>query len=376
MALNPKAADADSSSASDVDNQDAENQIVADQQQEGEEGKTAEESSSTAPTGKESVSEKDWDPLSVVKKAVGKDQDNLESTEGDQGKQADKSSKSENGSQKAEDADEPLGDVTEDELKSYKPKTRKRIEGLLDDRQRLTERVSAIEPLAEQMEVLQGFMQERQLTPANVSELLVVGGLAMSADPKDLKAALTRVDAFRSQIATQLGEVLPEDLQKKVDDGLMDAESAKEVALSRVETQRASTRTQQATQREENADKKVATVDETKQVDAVHSAISGWQQQKFKSDPEYPRKAELLSKEIRLRVGAEPGGRVLNTARATEIAEEAYKEVTRIYKALNPSQNTQAKRVLQSKANFGNMASTPNSALEAAKAGLAKTHGG
>ncbi len=39
------------------------------------------------------------------------------------------------------------------------------------------ERVAQIEPAAEQMETLQTFMKERNLTSQNVSELLVVGGL-------------------------------------------------------------------------------------------------------------------------------------------------------------------------------------------------------
>lgn len=374
MALNPKAAEEGSSPASDVDNLDAENQNNADTQK-SDEGQAAEESSSTADDNKAAIPEDKFDPLSVVKKALKKEDDGDGGADGDQSKQTDKSSKSENGNQKPEDANEPLGDVTQEELDSYKPKTRKRIEGLLDDRQRLTERNAALEPAAEQMETLQNFMQERQLTPQNVSELLVVGGLAMSGDPKDLKAALTRVDAFRNQIATQLGEVLPEDLQKKVDDGLLDAETAKGVALERVENQRSRVTAEKATQTVDTVSEEKKASDEKAAAVIVHSAISEWQQQKFKSDPDYPRKAELLQKEIKLRVNAE-GGKVLDKAKAVKIAEEAYTEVNRLYKALNPSTNKQPKRVLQSKANFGNMASVPNSALEAAKAGLAKTHGG
>ena len=59
---------------------------------------------------------------------------------------------------------------------------------------------------------------------------------------------------------------------------------------------------------------------------------------------------------------------------ALKIAEEAYSEVNSIYKSLAPKAPT-AKRVLQSKASNGNMASKPGSALDAARAGLAKTAG-
>lgn len=330
--------------------------------------------SSTPADGKQTVSEKDWDPLSVVKKAIGQDSGSeSEAAEGEGGKQADESSKSEKGNQEAKGAtEEPLGEVTAEELKDYKPATRKRIEGLLDDRSRLTERLKEVEPAAEQMEMLQNFMQERNLTPANVSELLTVGGLVMSDDPKDLQAALVRVDSFRDQILSQLGEKLPDDLQKKVEEGLLDADSAKEMALLRVNTQRAAVKTEQAEQRVVTATKTVDTVKINQAKADVHSTITGWQSNKFKSDPEFSRKAELLQKELRLRVSAEPNGVVLDPQRALEIAEQAYAEVNRIYKALAPSATSESKRVLTSKANQQQMASVPESALEAAKAGLAK----
>jgi len=333
-------------------------------------GETAPESSPGA-DAKEAVSEKDWDPLSVVKAAVeGKQKDSDGDGEG-QNQQPDKSSKSENDSQKTEGAEEPLGEITAEELKSYKPTTRKRIEALLDDRSRLTERLEEAQPAVEQMESLRNFMQEKNLSTENVSELMVVGGLAMSDDPKDLRAALNRVNQFKAQIESQLGDILPDDLQKKVEDGHLDAEAAKEVALSRIATARA-----------ENKVKGAETVVQTTQNDSqkqvesaaaqvVHSTISDWQREKASKDPDYPRKAELLQKEIRLRVMAE-GGKVLDKNKALKIADDAYAEVNRLYKALAPAQSPQAKRFTQSKSAPGNMATKPNSPLEAARAGLSK----
>jgi len=328
--------------------------------------------SSPEADGKETVSEKDWDPLSVVKAAVEGKQKDSEGTDEGQSKQPDNSSKSENDGQKSENADEPLGEITDEELKSYKPKTRKRIEGLLDDRSRLTERLEAVTPQAEQMESLQNFMQERNLTPANVSELMVVGGLAMSDDPKDLRAALTRVNQFKAQIETQLGEVLPEDLQKKVDDGSLDAEGAKEIALSRITQKRAEVKTERAKETVQTTQSESQRATETAAAQVVHSTISDWQRDKASKDPDYPRKAELLAKEIKLRVLAE-GGKVLDKNKALGIAEEAYAEVTRIYKALSPAKTPEAKKFATSKAVPGNSAPKPNSPLEAARAGLAKT---
>lgn len=328
--------------------------------------------SSTEADGKETVSEKDWDPLSVVKKAISDDRENSESSDKDQDKQPDGSSKSENDGQKSESESEDLGEITDDELKSYKPKTRKRIEGLLDDRQRLTERLQELEPAADQMNSLQNFMQERNLTAQNVSELMVVGGLAMSEDPKDLRAALKRVNEFKQQIESQLGDTLPDDLQKKVQEGDLDAESAKELALSRVEKQRLQRKVEQAETTAEAVNTQAGSQTHAAMAEVVHATISDWQRQKVSSDPDYPRKAELLQKEIRLRV-SEAGGKVLDKNKAIEIAEQAYAEVNRLYKALSPAKAPEAKRMMQSKAVPGNMASRPSSPLEAARAALAKT---
>jgi hypothetical protein len=357
----------DSSSSLEATTSDVEGQVLPDNQENAAD-------SSPAADEKETVSEKDWDPLAVVKKAVGEKQEDSEGADEGQRKQPDKSSKSENDGQKAENADEDLGEITDEELKSYKPKTRKRIEGLLDDRQRLTERLTSIEPAAEQFETLQTFMQERKLTPANVSELMVVGGLAMSDDPKDLRAALTRAEAFTAQIKTQLGEILPEDLKKKVDEGLIDADTAKEVALTRVEKQRADVKVSEAESTVKTVQQTSEQTTEATRKASVHSAINDWTNQKMSSDPDYPRKAELLQKEIKLRVHAE-GGKVLDTNKAVKIANEAYAEVNRLFKALSPSGGTQAKRVLQSKAVPGNLATKPNTPLDAARAGLAKSAG-
>lgn len=341
------------------------------------ENQEAASESSPGADGKETVSEEDFDPLSVVKKAVEGDKKTKEGTGEDQGKQPDDSSKSESDGQKPEDGeDAELGEVTEEELKGYKPATRKRIEGLLDDRKRLTERVEALEPAAEQMETLQNFMEERRLTPQNVSELMVVGGLAMSDDDADVLAAIKRTEEFLGQLKARVGDVLPDDLQAQVDEGKMTAEGAKEVALSRIRNQRADARVENANKQAETAKTEGQQTGDTAKAQVVHQTISDWQQQKAQTDPDYPRKAALLAKEIKLRVAAE-GGKVLDPQRAIQIANEAYAEVNTLMQSLAPTKAPEAKKVLQSKGggSSGNMASKPNSPLEAAKAGLAKTQG-
>lgn len=330
--------------------------------------------SSPEADGKETVSEADFDPISVVDKVLKEDKETKEGSGEDQGEQTDDSSKSESDGQKKEDEAEELGDVTEDELKGYKPTTRKRIEGLLDDRQRLTERVASLEPASEQMENLQNFMQERNLTPQNVSELMVVGGLAMSDNDDDVQAAIARTEEFLGQLKSRLGDVLPADLQAQVDEGQMTEAGAKEVALARVRTQRADAKVESANKRVETT---TQNSDFQRKASVVNQTVSDWQSQKAATDPDFQRKSALLQKEIRLRVVAEPGQRVLDPKRALQIAEEAYAEVNATINAFSPPRKPEAKKVLQSKGGGGqgNMASKPGSPLEALEQGLAKTRG-
>jgi rubrerythrin len=224
------------------------------------------------------------------------------------------------------------------------------------------------------METLTNFMQEKQLSTDDVSELLVVGGLAMSENPKDLEQALTKVDEFRNQLLSHLGQLLPEDLQKKVDEGLLDEGSAKEVALSRVNDQRAANKVQRAESVVETTQQQSQQSQQQVAAQGVHTAMNNWQSLKAGSDPDFKEKAPELAKEIELRV-LRAGGTILDPHKAVEIAEEAYKTVSETFQRLRPAKAPEAKRMTQSKAAPTNMASKPGSAIDAARAALERANG-
>ena len=95
------------------------------------ENQEAASKSSTEADGKEAVSEADFDPLSVVKKAVEKSKETEERTGEGRSKQSDESSKSESDGQKPEDGEGELGEVTEEELKDLQEAGL--VAGLFDD---------------------------------------------------------------------------------------------------------------------------------------------------------------------------------------------------------------------------------------------------
>ena len=354
--------DANIASNLDVENQDG---VTPEGDQE-----TALESSTEA-DAKDVVSDEPQEPIDIVK-AVLKDMNGSEEdADEDQDKQQDESSKSESDSQKSEDdVPEDLGEITEEELGSYKPKTRKRIETLLDDRSRQAERIKDLEPVAEQMDSLQNFMREKNLTAQNVSEYMVLGGLALSDDIEDNRTALNKINEYKALLEQRLGEVVPDDLQKKVDDGLLDEESAREVSLSRANSQRATSIAQRAEETVETNRGEMKQKDVDAAAVVINTAISDWQRQKVATDPDFERKSPFLQDKIRAKV-AEAGGRVLDREQALSIAEKAYEEVGEQVKMFSPVKAPEAKKVLSSNGGQGNMTSAPKTPLEAAQQSLA-----
>lgn len=360
-----------SSPEEEATNLDAENQTDATSIEDQE----ATSESSAGVDEKETVPEEDWNPLDVVKAAIKETKDAEGGADEDQSKQEDESSLSESDSQKKEDEESgELGEVTEEELKSYKPQTRKRIESLLDDRQRLNERVGLLEPQAEQMETLQTFMKDKSLSAQDVSQYMVLGSLGKSDDPADLRAALDQINIYKTALEGQLGEVLPEDLQTRVDEGLLDAEGAKEVALSRVNTERAGRQAEAAQNTAQTVEQQTTQNAEASAAAVINTTMSDWQHQKMATDPDFATKAPFLEDKIRSKVAA-AGGRVLDQSQALKIAEEAYSEVQAQVKAIAPAKVPEAKKVLKSGGAPGNLTSQPKTAHDAVLQALAKTSG-
>lgn len=324
--------------------------------------------SSDAADGKQPQSKQEaWDPLSAVKKAIEKDKpaDQAKDSQAGTGEAAaDKSSKSGDGQQQAAPAADGSEDLSDDEKKLLAPKTRKRMEYLLGERQRLSEDNESLKPLAEQHLAFMDYMRDTRMSGDEVTDLLVVGAMAKSGDPKQIEAALKRAREFVSDLENAVGASMPADLQAKIDNGDIDVESAKEVAKARAEKRLSDSKLQQHTQ-----DDQVNQVQRA--AEAVNQTVTEWQTQIFQTDPDYQLKAPLLQTRIALMVAQEPGGRVLDPNKALKIAQDAYSYVNEQVKAFRPA-TPPAKRVLPRGASPTNLAAQPNSPLEAARAALNK----
>lgn len=176
------------------------------------------------------------------------------------------------------------------------------------------------------------YMRQHELTPENVAEGYEVMALIKSGSPEDLTKVLEYLETNALAVKTALGHVIPEDLQARVDDGLIDEAGAAELAKARAAE---ALRNTQSTARDEAAAAARATTDAQALGSAMVTAVEGWEARTRATDPDYAKKAELLETECRAIVQRE--GKVPTTPEeAVALAERAKVKVDGQFKALLP----------------------------------------
>lgn len=107
----------------------------------------------------------------------------------------------------------------------------------------------------------------------------------LASDPK---AAVEQLQQFTAQWQERVGYSLPADIQQKVDDGVLDESTAKEMAELRATTTLERTRNQaEATEREH-----VSTANRTRE---IYDSVNAYQAELKAKDPDYtPEKHELV----------------------------------------------------------------------------------
>lgn len=215
---------------------------------------------------------------------------------------------------------------------------------------------------AERYGAISTFMAENNLEPAEVAEGFEVMALLKSNTVDSLTQAREWFAQRLTALDGAIGNVIPEDLQTKVDDGLIDEETAKEVARNRAAAALRETGDQAAADRSaavRQADEQAASAAE------VVGAVTVWEQQKRATDPDYPRKAELVETTCRAivqRTGKAPG----NAAEATALVEQAFAEVEQRLKSLLPKPRVIVPSPIGSSATSAPAAKTLREAINAA----------
>lgn len=133
-----------------------------------------------------------------------------------------------------------------------------------------------LRPLAQRAKEFESKKQSMGVSDDQLQEMLEIGAL-MQQNPK---AALERLQPYIQQLETYQGIRLPSDLQKKVDDGLIDADTATEVAQLRAQREH---RERQAVQDRTTQERM-----------SVNTALAAWEQSQQKIDPSFKDRFDLV----------------------------------------------------------------------------------
>lgn len=184
-----------------------------------------------------------------------------------------------------------LGDVTDEELKSYKPSTAKRVKQLVRERNEARDRYREAEPKIQSFEKISRFVQEAGLNKDEVNQGFEIMRL-MKHDPAQ---ALEALRPYVEQLLVVTGSILPEDLRQKVQNGEMNEATALE--LSRVRAQNAFLQTSQQSTVQRTEQNRVMQV-----AQQAGDTVTQWEQQWSQNDPDYKRKQPYVLREIERRL--------------------------------------------------------------------------
>lgn len=250
-------------------------------------------------------------------------------------------------------------EVTEDELKDQKPKTRKRIEQLLGKVRTVSQERDAFAPKAAEYDKIVEFMRKSKLSQQDMNVLFELGAL-VRGDPEK---ALERLTPIYQQLQQLVGDVLPAELQERVRLGYISEQDARELHRSRTSAKLANTRaqeTQRETAEQQEQNRRAGIVRD------VSSAVSDWETAKKTSDPDWPLKAARIDELVRLEVYEK--GYPQTQKAAVEMVEKIYDSVTKELRKLSPRPT--AKDTAKPGGSSASTVAEPKSLLDAIRIGI------
>lgn len=152
-----------------------------------------------------------------------------------------------------------------------------RFQQVITERNEFERQISEYKPAADRMAGVEKFCRDNNVPAADYDESIRLAALTRS-NPTE---ALTRFKKIVENLEVQTGSALPQDLQKRVDDGGLALTDAQELAKARLEKNQA---TYQAKAVE-------ATAAERAEKELV-SSLDAWTQAKIKSDPSFKPKGK------------------------------------------------------------------------------------
>jgi hypothetical protein len=279
------------------------------------------EDSSTSDTEDSSgsdKSEKEPSTFDVVMNTLNSDGEEDDETEVDSDEDGSKDEDDEKSSDKDDEAsDEP----TEEELKSWKPKTKERFEKLQTMYREEKEAREKAEVDAGHYKQFTEFLDTNRISQDEANQLFNIGAM-MKNDPVE---ALKLITPYYQDLLQVTGNILPPDLQKQVAEGYITRENA--LKMSQMQAQNA---TKQAIEQDQTQyQKQQQNRQQQDQMKAIQGGISSWERNWSTSDPDYSKKKDRVLDRVELMLtrAAKSGALPQTVEQAVELANKAKSDV-------------------------------------------------
>lgn len=181
------------------------------------------------------------------------------------------------------------------ELKALSERTQKRFKKLTSDLKSKDEAITGLKSKADEYDKIDTFIRNAGIPNEAVGNILQIAAMLNS----DLHGARERLRPIMAELDKRLGEVLPSELQARVDQGYLTAEDAKALnrsaADAKLNRDRVEAMTRQATQDAQVAEQKRTT-------DATLSSIEKWELAKAAKDPDWHLKRDEVAEQVELAV--------------------------------------------------------------------------
>lgn len=255
----------------------------------------------------------------------------------------------------------PEGEITQEELDSYRPRTKRRIEELLGQNRELRTANEHLQAQASITSELQTFLKQNDIAKEDFGLTL---DLAAAMRRGDFQAFLEGVMPYVQLAQEQLGIVLPQDLQVAVQQGHMSEDAARYVAQTRGQTAVFQAQTARETERRQEEARTTQIRDFTK---SVETAVADWEKGVRRRDADYARKEPVVNDMLHAVVAER--GPPKSPEEAVEIAKLAYDRANRMLSGFTPPRRS-TPAVPSSLARVNGARAEPKSLLEAAQQAL------
>lgn len=200
-------------------------------------------------------------------------------------------------------------EMSEEEMKQFTASQQHRIRELAAQTkaakgtaETLQHELESVKPKAEQMDRLVGYMQQHEIAPDHLNNAL---SLTAMINQGDYRQAIPILEGLLGQVRAAAGEVLPDDLQQRVNLGYLTEADAKELHKARTSERNTVARVQR--DRERDHAERVQREQQATVTRAVNTA-EAWHQEQVTSDPDWNLKRDRVTEKMELelrRLGAE-----------------------------------------------------------------------